>query len=138
MHLRSACSSGFRSSSSRTSRRRARSTITKSPSMRMACLAVYNSPGWLDRPPLGFPMNTNSAGGLIEVQISAIEHFSYCARQCALIHVEQVFEENVFTIRGRLAHERVEAGEEALSFGVRIVRAVPLWSERLGLRGVAD
>jgi hypothetical protein len=44
--------------------------------------------------------------------ISAIEHYSYCARQYALIHVEQVFEENVFTIRGRLAHERVEHGRK--------------------------
>jgi CRISPR-associated exonuclease Cas4 len=83
-------------------------------------------------------MDTIDSGAPREVPISAIEHFSYCARQCALIHIEQVFEENVFTIRGRLAHERVEAGEEGLSSGVRIVRSVPLWSERLGLRGVAD
>lgn len=83
-------------------------------------------------------MDAIDYGGPVEVPISAIEHFSYCARQCALIHVEQVFEENVFTIRGRLAHERVETGEEELSSGVKIVRSVPLWSERLGLRGVAD
>jgi CRISPR-associated exonuclease Cas4 len=74
----------------------------------------------------------------IEVPISAIEHYSYCPRQCALIHVEQVFEENVFTIRGRLAHERVEQGEETSASGVRVFRDVPLWSERLGLRGKAD
>ncbi len=79
-----------------------------------------------------------SSGELLEVPISAIEHFSYCPRQCALIHIEQVFEENVFTIRGRLAHERIEAGEDTLSSGVRVVRSAPLWSERLGLRGVAD
>jgi CRISPR-associated exonuclease Cas4 len=75
---------------------------------------------------------------LLEVPISAIEHYSYCARQCALIHVEQVFEENVFTIRGRLAHERVEQGEKTSASGTRVVRDVPLWSERLGLRGKAD
>ncbi|HUY20352.1 MAG TPA: CRISPR-associated protein Cas4 [Candidatus Binataceae bacterium] len=75
---------------------------------------------------------------LLEVPISAIEHYSYCPRQCALIHVEQVFEENVFTIRGRLAHERVEQGKETLASGMRVLRDVPLWSERLGLRGKAD
>jgi CRISPR-associated exonuclease Cas4 len=80
----------------------------------------------------------NAAGDLLEVPISAIEHYSYCARQCALIHVEQVFDENVFTIRGRLAHERIEAGEETSAAGITVVRSVPLWSERLGLRGVAD
>jgi CRISPR-associated exonuclease Cas4 len=74
----------------------------------------------------------------IEVSISAIEHFSYCPRQCALIHVEQIFDENIFTVRGRLAHERVDAGEETSVEGVRTVRGAPLWSERLGLRGKAD
>jgi CRISPR-associated exonuclease Cas4 len=83
-------------------------------------------------------MDTIDSGAPREVPISAIEHFSYCPRQCALIHIEQVFEENVFTIRGRLAHERVEAGAEGLSSGIRVARSVPLWSERLGLRGVAD
>lgn len=83
-------------------------------------------------------METGDPGILIEVPISALEHYSYCPRQCALIHLEQVFEENVFTIRGRLAHERVEEGEESLASGVRVVRSVPLWSQRLGLRGIAD
>ena len=47
----------------------------------------------------------------ILVPISALEHFSYCPRQCALIHVEQTFDENVFTVRGRLSHERADLGE---------------------------
>lgn len=74
----------------------------------------------------------------IDVPISAIEHFSYCPRQCALIHVEQTFDENVYTIRGSLAHERVDSGETSVSDGVRVVRDIPLWSERLRLRGRAD
>ncbi len=74
----------------------------------------------------------------IDIPISAIEHYSYCPRQCALIHVEQVFEENLFTIRGQVAHERVEAGEGSLRDGVRVVRSIPLWSERLGIHGKAD
>ncbi len=75
---------------------------------------------------------------LLDVPISAIEHFSYCPRQCALIHVEQTFEENVYTVRGRLAHERVDSGEGETRPGVRVLRGLPLWSERLGLRGKAD
>lgn len=70
--------------------------------------------------------------------ISAIEHFSYCPRQCALIHVEQTFEENVFTVRGRISHERVDSGETENRPGVRVLRGLPLWSKRLGLRGRAD
>jgi CRISPR-associated exonuclease Cas4 len=73
-----------------------------------------------------------------EVPISALEHFSYCPRQCALIHVEQTFEENVYTVRGRLAHERVHSEDDTSSRGVKVVRGVPLWSEALGLRGRAD
>jgi CRISPR-associated exonuclease Cas4 len=74
----------------------------------------------------------------LEVQISALEHFSYCARQCALIHIEQTYEENEFTMRGLLAHERVDRGDDADNRGIRTVRAAPLWSERLRLRGKAD
>lgn len=73
-----------------------------------------------------------------EVLLSAIEHYSYCPRQCALIHVEQTYDENVYTIRGQLAHQRVDSGDGAANRGVMTTRALPLWSERLGLRGKAD
>lgn len=74
----------------------------------------------------------------IIVPISAIEHYSYCPRQCALIHVEQVFEENVHTIRGTIAHERVDAGVASVEAGIRFVRGLPLFSEPHGLTGKAD
>jgi CRISPR-associated exonuclease Cas4 len=74
----------------------------------------------------------------IEIAVSAIEHYSYCPRQCALIHVEQTFDENLFTLRGQFAHERVDSGEDRASRGLRSVRGIPIWSERLGLRGKAD
>ena len=74
----------------------------------------------------------------VEVLISAIEHWSYCPRQCALIHVEQTYDENMFTIRGRLAHERVDSGDDASNRGVETLRGIPLWSEQYGLRGKAD
>lgn len=75
---------------------------------------------------------------LLEVPISALEHYSYCPRQCALIHVEQTFDENVYTIRGRLVHDRVDSGEETSADGVRTLRSIPVWSQRHGLRGLAD
>jgi len=74
----------------------------------------------------------------LSVPISAIEHYAYCPRQCALIHVEQEFEENVYTIRGTIAHERVDSGAASVEAGIRFVRGLPLWSERYGLRGKAD
>ncbi len=74
----------------------------------------------------------------LTVPVSAIEHYSYCPRQCALIHVEQTFEENLFTVRGKLAHERVDSGVDAAIRGVRTERSLPLRSLRLGLRGKAD
>jgi CRISPR-associated exonuclease Cas4 len=72
------------------------------------------------------------------VLISAIEHYSYCPRQCGLIHVERVFDENVFTLRGRRAHDRAHAATTLTEHGARVERALPVWSDRLGLYGVAD
>lgn len=72
------------------------------------------------------------------VPVSAVEHYSYCPRQCALIHVEQTFEENLYTVRGKLAHERVDSGVDTAIRGVRTERSLPLRSVRLGLRGKAD
>jgi CRISPR-associated exonuclease Cas4 len=72
------------------------------------------------------------------VPVSALQHFVYCARQCALIHVEQTFDENIFTLRGRRVHERVERDERETEAGMRVEFALPLWSEQHGLIGKAD
>lgn len=72
------------------------------------------------------------------VWISALEHWSYCPRQCALIHVEQTFSENLYTLRGRDVHEQVDEASSRLEEGVHVERALPLWSTRLGLLGKAD
>lgn len=74
----------------------------------------------------------------LEVPVSALEHYSYCPRQCALIHVEQTYDENLYTIRGKLLHERVDSGDGRAERGVRTVRAMPLWSQRWRLQGKAD
>ncbi len=76
--------------------------------------------------------------GEVGVLISAIEHYSYCPRQCALIHVEQTYKENVYTVRGNLAHRRVDSGMPDIHEGVRGLRDVAVWSDELRIRGRAD
>ena len=75
---------------------------------------------------------------LTPIMLSALQHYSYCPRQCALIHQEQTFDDNVHTVRGHLAHERVDSGESGMEYGVRVERALPLYSEQYGLVGKAD
>lgn len=70
--------------------------------------------------------------------LSALQHYLYCPRQCALIHVEQEWEENALTAEGRLLHERVDQPGRGRRDGVRVLRSLPLLSRRLGLSGTAD
>jgi CRISPR-associated exonuclease Cas4 len=70
--------------------------------------------------------------------LSALQHLLYCDRQCALIHVEQLWEENSLTVHGRHLHERADSGKTESRGGVRIVRSLPLRSMRWGLIGKAD
>ncbi len=70
--------------------------------------------------------------------LSALQHWAYCPRQCALIHLEQVFEENLFTQRGQALHKRVDDPGYEIRDGLRVERALPLFSDRLGLVGKAD
>jgi CRISPR-associated exonuclease Cas4 len=72
------------------------------------------------------------------IPLSALQHWCYCPRQCALIHIEQAFAENVFTLRGQAVHKRVDEPGVEVRAGLRIERALPVWSERLGLIGKAD
>lgn len=71
--------------------------------------------------------------------LSGIQHMAFCERQWALIHVEQVWSENVRTVEGKHLHERADDPffDESRK-SVRIVRSMPLVSRQLGLRGVAD
>ncbi|MEZ5218391.1 MAG: CRISPR-associated protein Cas4 [Ilumatobacteraceae bacterium] len=72
------------------------------------------------------------------VPISALEHFEYCPRQCALIHVDGVWADNRHTIAGQRAHRRVDSGASRRERGNQVLRSIPLWSETLGLSGRAD
>jgi CRISPR-associated exonuclease Cas4 len=73
------------------------------------------------------------------VMISALEHYAYCTRQCALIHIEQVWEDNLFTAEGSLMHDKADLEGTTESRGdLRIARGLRLHSRRLGLTGKAD
>ncbi len=71
--------------------------------------------------------------------LSGIQHFVFCRRQWALIHVERQWQENVLTIEGKLLHKRAD---DPFFFetrkGVITTRSVPIASYRLGLSGVCD
>ena len=70
--------------------------------------------------------------------LSALQHFAYCPRQFALIHLEQIWEENRFTAEGQLLHQRVNSGEVETRGGLHVARTLRLVSHELGLTGVAD
>lgn len=70
--------------------------------------------------------------------LSALQHLLFCERQCALIHVEQVWAENRLTAEGRLAHDKVHTAGHETREGVRTARDLALRSLHLGLIGKAD
>ncbi len=72
------------------------------------------------------------------IQLSALEQFSYCPRQCALQRQDEIYGENIYTIKGTLAHERVDSLIAETCRGVRNVHAMPLFSRQFGLTGKAD
>ncbi|MBA4698416.1 MAG: CRISPR-associated protein Cas4 [Ruminococcus sp.] len=73
------------------------------------------------------------------LMISGIQHFQFCRRQWALIHIEQQWEENVHTIVGELMHKKVH--DPYLSEkrkDVIVVRALPVSSREMGVSGECD
>ncbi|GED57533.1 CRISPR-associated protein Cas4 [Brevibacillus formosus] len=73
------------------------------------------------------------------LMISGIQHFAFCQRQWALIHIEQQWQENVLTTQGQHVHRRVdEDGFDETRGNLRIVRSMPVLSEQLKIRGIAD
>ena len=72
------------------------------------------------------------------VMLSALQHYVFCPRQCALIHLEQIWSENFYTAEGREMHDRVDGGENSYREGVKITRSLALKSVALGISGVAD
>jgi CRISPR-associated exonuclease Cas4 len=73
------------------------------------------------------------------LHLSGIQHMAFCERQWALIHIEQAWAENVRTIEGKHLHERTDKPfEDETRKDIRTVRAMPIVSYTLGLRGIAD
>lgn len=70
--------------------------------------------------------------------VSALQHYAYCPRQFALIHVERIWAENRYTAEGRILHERVDSGVTEQRKDVRFERSVMLRSERHRLTGKID
>ena len=72
------------------------------------------------------------------IPISALQHYVFCPRQCALIHVEQAWAENALTAEGRILHDKVHKNDIENRPGVRIVRGLRLRSFKHGIVGQAD
>ncbi|MDG4829477.1 CRISPR-associated protein Cas4 [Solwaraspora sp. WMMD1047] len=76
--------------------------------------------------------------GAWEVPLSALEHYDYCHRQTALIHVEGVWAESAETVRGDLSHAAVDLPGIQRRAGLTVIRSLPVWSHEHGLRGICD
>ncbi len=73
------------------------------------------------------------------LMISGIQHFAFCRRQWALIHIEQQWKENLHTVEGAILHEKVHdfPGSEKRKDTI-ISRGMPIFSRSLGAYGVCD
>ncbi len=72
------------------------------------------------------------------IPISALQHFVFCPRQCALIHIERLWTENYWTAQGRVLHQRTDEGTPEQRANLRVERSVPVVSNALGIHGVLD
>lgn len=72
------------------------------------------------------------------IQLSALQHYVYCPRQCALIHMDMAWAENVFTAQGRLLHEKADSGKHESRGSLRTVTGLLLRSALHGVSGKAD
>ena len=73
------------------------------------------------------------------LQLSGIQHFAFCRRQWALIHIELEWEENVRTVEGVLLHEKAhDASIKEKRGNLIITRALPIHSRELGISGECD
>lgn len=73
------------------------------------------------------------------LQLSGIQHFAFCRRQWALIHVEQVWKENLRTVEGSRLHEKAHGEQLFEKRGdLLIVRGLPISSREIGFSGACD
>lgn len=72
------------------------------------------------------------------VMLSALQHYLFCSRQCALIHLENVWSDNYLTTAGNVLHTRVDRGGAETRKTIHLATSLRLISKKLGLTGVAD
>lgn len=73
------------------------------------------------------------------LQLSGIQHFAFCRRQWALIHIEMQWKENLRTVEGQILHENAHNPEMNEKRGnVIVVRAMPVHSRKMGVSGECD
>jgi len=60
------------------------------------------------------------------IMLSALTHYVYCPRRCALVHIEQAWSENIFTAEGRIMHDKADTAKYESRGNVRIEYGVPL------------
>lgn len=70
--------------------------------------------------------------------LSAISHYAFCPRRCALIHNEQMWTDNYFTASGRELHSVVDEGVSESRKERKIARSLRLVSRELGISGLSD
>ena len=72
------------------------------------------------------------------IAISALNQFIFCPRRCALMHIEGIWSDNEHTAKGTILHKNADEKGYETDKGVKLIRALPLFSQKLGLSGKAD
>lgn len=73
------------------------------------------------------------------LMLSGIQHFAFCPRQWALIHIENQWEENVRTVEGNIMHKRAHDGPQIETRKNLVVsRQMRVYSKYLGISGICD
>ncbi len=72
------------------------------------------------------------------LMLSGLQHFAFCRRQWALIHIEQAWKENVLTIEGKFLHEKVHTSSSEKRGDIIVTRSMPIKSRELGISGICD
>lgn len=73
------------------------------------------------------------------LMLSGIQHYAFCPRQWALIHIEQQWQENYFTIDGNIMHEHAHDQEKTEKRNnLLITRGMRVFSRTLGISGTCD
>lgn len=70
--------------------------------------------------------------------ISALQHYIFCPRQCGLIHIDDVWQDNLFTVRGEILHEKVDTDSFETRGDIKTVRGLRIHSFKFGLVGRCD